>query len=232
MNIPRYFCWTRFGTEAAQPIAEIIDRKEEERRSADGVFLWGIGNAVGRSIVELLRVSERPAVLFSSIKSAPKQKDIGPPAVAVWTAARGLDERPFPLPQRALVTSRFDPDSPKRVHYALVCYSDQPLRIAPLGRNIQLRALCNLVTKRPLGASQVTAVVEHKDDHPDDSEGYEIAIRAHLVAPYFIRLHHPIPFRCAGTSASRTLDLASLKEEPLEDQLFNSRQMQLAFSTG
>jgi hypothetical protein len=30
-DIPRYFCWTRFGTEAGQTTAQIIERKERER---------------------------------------------------------------------------------------------------------------------------------------------------------------------------------------------------------
>lgn len=211
MKIPRYFCWTRFGTEAAQEVSQIIERKEEERQAGNGVFLWGIGNAVGPSILELLRVSGYPEVLFSSIKSAPKSMDVNPPAVVAWTDGFGLDGEPFALPERALVTSRFDPTSPKRVHYALVCHSEAPLVILPNGASIQFRALRNLVTQRPLGASQVTAVVEHQDGHPRDSEGYGVAIRARLVAPYFIRLHHPIPIKPVN-SHSRTFDFAAARE--------------------
>src|ERR1700683_3869836 len=102
MNIPQYFCWTRFGTEAAQTIEQILQRKEAERRAGNGVFVWGIGNAVGRSMLELLRVCDEPTVLFSPIKSAPKAHDVKPPAVAAWTGARGLFGEPFVLPDQAL----------------------------------------------------------------------------------------------------------------------------------
>ena len=43
MSLPDHFCWTRYGTEAAQPIQNIFGRKEEERHANAGVFFWGIG---------------------------------------------------------------------------------------------------------------------------------------------------------------------------------------------
>ncbi len=211
MNIPRYFCWTRFGTEAAQTISQIIERKEEERRAGAGMFLWGIGNAVGRSILELLRVSDRPDVLFSAIKSTPKTCDVNPPAVAAWTDARGLRGESFTLPEQALVTSRFDPASPKRMHYALVCYSEQPLVLSRSCASIQFQRLRNLVTQRPVGASQVTAVVEYGGGGSDHSQGYDVAIRARLVAPYFIRLHQPIPLNSVTVDGSRDFDFAAAR---------------------
>ena len=67
--LPEYFCWTRFGTEAAEPIDSILGRKERERVANRGIFVWGIGNAIGPSIRELLRREAQPEVLFSPIKS-------------------------------------------------------------------------------------------------------------------------------------------------------------------
>jgi hypothetical protein len=231
MKIPRYFCWTRFGTEAAQDISQIIERKEEERQIGNGVFLWGIGNAVGPSILELLRVSGCPEVLFSSIKSAPKPIDVNPPAVVAWTDGIGLDGEPFALPEGALVTSRFDPKSPKLVHYALVCHSEAPLALLPNGASIQFRALRNLVTQRPLGASQVTAVVEYKDGHPRDSEGYGVAMRARLAAPYFIRFHHAIPI-VPVNSPSRTFDFAAAREAiMLRRKSMTPHQLEMGFAS-
>lgn len=229
MKIPRYFCWTRFGAEAAQDVSQIIERKEEERQASNGVFLWGIGNAVGPSILELLRVSGCPEVLFSSIKSPPKSIDVNPPAVVAWTDGIGLDGEPFALPEGALVTSRFDPTSPKRVHYALVCHSEAPLALLRNGASIQFRALRNLVTQRPIGASQVTAVVEHEDGYPRDSQGYGVAIRARLVAPYFVRLHHPIPIKPVS-SHSRTFDFAAAREAiVLWRKSVKAHQMEMGF---
>lgn len=126
-GIPRYFCWTRFGTEAGQGITEIIERKERERQAGNGMFLWGIGNAVGPSIIRLLQVSDQPEAIFSPISSAPRRCDVSPSATVAWTEAIGVDGGPFRMPEHVLVTSRFDPASPKRMHYALVCYSEHPL---------------------------------------------------------------------------------------------------------
>lgn len=230
MVIPRYFCWTRFGAEAAQSVSQIITRKEEERQVGNGVFLWGIGNAVGPSILELLRVSGCPEVLFSSIKSAPKAIDVKPSAVVAWTDGIGLNGEPFAIPEGALVTSRFDPKSPKLVHYALVCHSEAPLTLLQNGANMQFRALRNLVTRRPIGASQVTAVVEYEDRHSRVSEGYTVAMRAHLVPPYFIKFHHPIPIESAN-SHSRAFDFSAAREAiALRRKRIAPHQLEMAFA--
>lgn len=225
MNIPRYFCWTRFGTEAAQTIEQILQRKEAERRAGNGVFVWGIGNAVGRSMLELLRVCDEPTVLFSPIKSAPKAHDVNPPAVAAWTGARGLFGEPFVLPDQALVTSRFDPSSSKRTHYALVCYSEKPLELLESNGSIQFRGLRNLISNRPVGPSQVTAVVEYAGERSDGCTQYGVAMRARLVAPYFIRLRQPIPLNESTGRESRNFDfqaartaIAGCRMADLEDQ--------------
>jgi hypothetical protein len=73
--IPRDFCWTRFGTEAGEPIEQILERKEAERIATGGVFFWGIGNAVGRSISELVRRTDEPegATSSAAIPSGPRR---------------------------------------------------------------------------------------------------------------------------------------------------------------
>src|SRR4051812_30446023 len=90
-QLPDCFCWTRFGTEAGQAIGHILQRKERERAANGGLFIWGIGNAVGPSIRELLRRTTRPEVLFSPIRCSPKAQDAEPPAVAAWTLGETLD---------------------------------------------------------------------------------------------------------------------------------------------
>src|SRR5689334_16901759 len=35
--LPLLFCWTRFGTEAGEPIEAILERKEREREATGGV---------------------------------------------------------------------------------------------------------------------------------------------------------------------------------------------------
>src|SRR4051812_49335379 len=87
MSLPKRFCWTRFGVEAGQSVDHILLRKEQERRANSGVFFWGIGSAVGRSITELLRQTQLPEVLFSPIKSNPRAVDTTPATVVAWTKA-------------------------------------------------------------------------------------------------------------------------------------------------
>jgi hypothetical protein len=191
-EVPSRFCWTRFGTEAAEPIDAILRRKEQERLLNGGVFLWGIGNAIGPSMAELVRRESIPEVLFSPMKSAPKCKDVAPAAVATWTSATGLDGRSFELPGNSVVTSRFDILAPKKGHYALVCYSEAPLALDRGEGTLSFNKLRNILTGRPVGASQVTAVVEHSVDSCLDLTTYDVAIRASLIAPYFVRLADPV----------------------------------------
>jgi hypothetical protein len=194
-EMPNLFCWTRFGGEAAEPIESILHRKERERLANGGLFLWGIGNAVGPSISELMRHTARPQVIFSPIKTAPKIKDTAPPAVVMWTKAEGLDGKDFSIPLNSLVTSRFDPQTPKNCHYALVCFSAKPLTPLWTGRKISFSQLTNLRTGRPVGASQVTAVVRHDEMEVGTASVYDVSILAELIEPYFIRLRNasPIP---------------------------------------
>src|SRR5687768_6644325 len=111
MALPDCFCWTRFGTEAAQSIDQILARKEQERVANNGVFFWGIGNAVGPSMKELIRCTPRPEVLFSPIKSRPRAKDVAPPAVVAWVTGHTLAGEFFRLTAPSLVTSRQDAKS-------------------------------------------------------------------------------------------------------------------------
>jgi hypothetical protein len=188
--LPQIFCWTRFGTEAGEPIEQIIERKEAERRANGGVFFWGIGNSVSAGIVELVRRCERPELLFSPITSRPRRADVTPSRIALWTAGEAANGERLLLPPAVRVTSRHDPSS-KRGHYALVCASEQPLALADLGR-LDFGTLTNLLSGNPVGASQVTAVVSRSDELVAAGKEYLVALRVALCAPYFIRLHEPI----------------------------------------
>jgi hypothetical protein len=193
VKLPTYFCWTRFGTEAGQAIDQILWRKEQERAANGGLFFWGIGNALGPSIEELLRKTTNPEVLFSPIKSVPRSVDSQPAGVVAWTAAETLRGEPFSLPEQTLVTSRYDPNAPRASSYALVCFSTVPLNQASFEeQQIAPATLRNLRTGRPIGASQVTAIVESVDAITEKSPTYGVMIRAKLVEPYFLRLRNPL----------------------------------------
>ena len=187
-TLPDMFCWTRFGGEAAEPVDNILLRKERERIANGGIFLWGIGNAIGPSIVELMMRTPRPKVIFSPIKTAAKTRDTNPPAVVRWTGAEALDGQAYEMPEHSLVTSRYDPDAPKKNHYALVCYSAQPLIPLQQGEKIGFDQLRNLKTGRPVGASQVTAVVERTETESVAVTLYDVSILAELIVPYFVKL--------------------------------------------
>jgi hypothetical protein len=190
--LPKCFCWTRFGTEAGEAIGHIFVRKEEERIANRGVFIWGIGNALGPSIRELIDRTQDPKVLFSPIKSLAKLQDTSPATVAAWTSGETLDGDPFRLPKHSLVTSRYDVRMPKSGHYALVCYSEVPIVPADAEAKICLKSLRNIRTGRAIGASQVTAVVQQCEGASEETQLYDIAARADLVYPYFIRLRQPV----------------------------------------
>ena len=193
MPIPEFFCWTRYGTEAGQSIEQILERKEEERTANDGLFFWGVGNAVGPSIRELVRHKTRPEVLFSPIKCAPRKQDVVPSQVVAWTTGETLEDDQFRLPNTALITSRLDPVSPRLTHYALVCFSASPLGMMPSGDKLALGHLRNLLTGRPIGASQVTAIVNHDASTAPGPATYDVTLRVHLAPPFFLRLRNPKP---------------------------------------
>lgn len=190
-ELPRVFCWTRFGTEAGESIEAILARKEAERRSNDGLFLWGIGNSIVPGLEELLAREPAPEVLFSPIRTPPRDVDVDPPAVASWTAARAMGGAAFALPEYSTVTSRYDPARPAARHYALVCASPVPLRVEAAA-TLTFSGLRNLRSGAPVGFSQVTAVVSREDGH-EGADDYPVAFRAALVAPYFVSLHEPRP---------------------------------------
>lgn len=83
--------------------------------------------------------------------------------------------------------------------FALVCASDNVLCPSDLG-HLRFTDLRNLISGRPVGASQVTAVVQQSDGTSFDLDSgggrgvgvYPVNIRAHLVHPYFVRLQDPV----------------------------------------
>ncbi len=195
--LPAAFCWTRFGPEAGEPFTGILDRKERERRANGGVFFWGIGNALGPGIAELIRSSKNPEVLFSAIRSRPRAKDLHPSVTMRWTIAETMDGERFELPPAVVVHSGRDTPDSSRPHYALVCRSDAPLTLQDLGR-LRFAALRNLRSGSVLGASQVTAVVRRLEVDAVEGAEYVVALRAQLTAPFFVRLGGGVAVRTAG----------------------------------
>jgi hypothetical protein len=213
MSLPEFFCWTRFGTEAGQSIHQILARKEQERAANGGVFFWGIGNAIGPSMTELLRRTDCPEAIFSPIRSAPKRKDTDPSSVVAWSHAETLAGERYYLPMRSLITSRYDRMNPRARHHALVCFNESPLIVRSGTDRVPFTRVRNVLTNRRVGASQVTAVVSLRHvTNSDHCVSYDVAFRVRLVPPFFIVLRAPVPLvssderQCWADVVARTWD--------------------------
>ena len=192
MPLPTRFCWTRFGAEAGESAIPIFARNEAERIKNGGVFLWGIGNAIGPSIRALIAAEKRPRVIFSPIKSSPREKDVAPGQIVRWNAARGLDGGDYIMPPSSLVTSRAAKDWKISRHYALVCASTVPLMVDAPSETFSLQDLRNFVSGNRVGASQVTSVVSRRlGSKAMIGPFYRACLCLELVYPYFVQLFEP-----------------------------------------
>ena len=178
---------------------------------------------------ELIRRSAQPEVLFSPIKSAARVEDKCPPAVVAWTSAESLDGMPFSLPPASLVTSRFDLMSPKSTHYALVCYSRQSLLTeSPLNERIVFGQLRNILTGRPVGASQVTSIIERSVQSHIGTRTYDVTIRALLVEPFLVRLREPrLVANPDGSCMAQTPDWDAAVRQLWERRMAHALQLPL-----
>jgi hypothetical protein len=177
--------------EAGQSLLEIVARKELERSAGRGIFFWGVGNALGDRVKKLVEHVEIPIVAFSMMRSRPKAADAAPAEVLLWTAYVDSWKRVKPLPPHVLLLSRGSTTGgEKKRHYALVCHSEDRLEMRHRG-TIHLGQFRNFGSCTPnVGASQVTAVLEHHDD-PREGLSYNVDLVARLVEPYFVRLAEP-----------------------------------------
>ncbi|MEA2621829.1 MAG: hypothetical protein QOH61_739 [Chloroflexota bacterium] len=189
------------GTEAGESLASILDRKERERQATGGLFLWGIGNAVGAALEALVRRSPQPEVLFSCTKTPARLADASPDRRVVWAGAVTMSGRRYQPPKGTRVMGGVVDARRLPPRFALVCSSDQSLQPSDHG-SIRLAELRNLVSGHPVGASQVTAVVERVADDLETQNGmYVVRLRARLVEPYFVRLVEPIVVSEAGAGS-------------------------------
>jgi len=191
-TLPKHFCWTRFGTEGGESIRTTVARKERERASV-GIFLWGIGSAIGLSMRLLLALERPPIVVFSPMLSDFKDKDLNRDFPVLWSEAVGLDGGPWQIPSGVACSSRGSTGKGvKRKHYALVCRSDTPLQLATdTHPRIDMLALRDLGHKSAIDGSQTTSVVERVE--PATDPRYRIAMIAELAHPYFVELRAPVP---------------------------------------
>jgi hypothetical protein len=206
-----YICWSKMQAEAGQALPAIIRRKELERRAGGGQFCRGVGNAPSVAISSFSRLHEPIEVIFSIMKSRPKPADVTPSRTVVWRRYIDRDGGLRPLPAHALVTSRADSGSgPKTKHFALLCWSDEPLRLR-YGEPFDPNAFRNVGgAGASVGASQVTALLRRTTADAGQTD-YEVNLRASLTGDYWVRLADPIEL-CSDfhdldvTSGSSTQD--------------------------
>lgn len=202
-------CWTRMQAEAGQPLTDIVARKDAERVANGGVFCWGVGNPPSRALGRVREGRHPIDVVFSVMKSRPKERDARPSEVLVWNSYFDQYGAPQALPEASLVTSRADTlTGSKRAHYALICCSNDRLAIGDFGafdpsayRNVSEEA-------GPIGSSQVTALVRRVEDETTDTT-YRINMRARLAGAGWVRL----------TGASRLSAQSRAKLDALESRV-------------
>jgi len=195
-KLPPMFCWTKMGTEAGEELATIIRRKEWERQLGDGIFFWGVGQSLGENARLAARDIMSLRAFFSPMFSKPKAIDVSPTEVVLWNAWVDGQGQTRQLPIHCFVTSRaFLPSGRKKEsHYALVCFSERELSVREEDTYIFPSHLRNIITNKPLGASQVTSVVrvETWTDKVCDAKGYSISFTTELRQPYCVKLVHPV----------------------------------------
>lgn len=205
--LPAAFCWTKMQAEAGQTLELILKRKELERAAGNGLFFWGVGNSLGSRVEALLRHYRHATVLFSVMRSRPKEVDASPDSVFLWSAYEDASGRVKPIPAHTLILSRATTAlGPKKQHYALVCRSNKSLLLSSKGV-IQIGHFRNLESRaHHVGSSQVTAIIEHVRSN-GRGPSYAVVFSAAMTSPHFVRLRAPTVLRSA---ARRLLESAAL----------------------
>lgn len=187
------------GTEASEELTAIIRRKEWERQLGGGYFFWGIGQSLGENAKVAARDIASLRAIFSPMLSKPKAIDVAPAGVFLWNAWVDAQGQTRQLPIHCFVTSRASLPSgrKKESHYALVCFSDRELNAQPEDICIFPSHLRNVTTNKPLGASQVTAVVRAVSPIDETynnakSKSYSVSFTTELRSPYCLQLAQPV----------------------------------------
>ncbi|MGD1038594.1 MAG: hypothetical protein ABR878_15765, partial [Roseiarcus sp.] len=111
-----------------------------------------------------------------------------------WTKWRDWDGSEADIPYFVLVKSRGEDRSGKRKdkHYAVVCRSDNKLRLNPNGQLFDPRN-CRTISGKLPGDSQNTALLSGDITQSHRNGRYRIAFAAMLVRPWQVILLSPIP---------------------------------------
>lgn len=209
-KIPNIFCLSKIGAEAGQSIDVIVGRKELERRANNGVFAWGIGNSLGNKVALAKIGMNKVEVLFCPMKAKPKAVDVAPGSVLLWLDYLNEEGEKVPLPSGSIVTSRggAGDDPTSKTHYALLCRTSRNLTMQSPA-TVNLNNVKNYRSTSPLGASQVTAMVQHTFRQDEEPKPYRIQFRADFAGPGFVKLATPYLLDAIGQSLLNDLSAAS-----------------------
>jgi hypothetical protein len=191
-----YIVWTRMQAEAGQGLDRIVKRKERERRAGEDQFFWGVGNAPSVLISSLARTNAKVPIIFSRMKTKPKQMDEKPTSTVLWRQYIDSSGVVRMLPRNALVTSRGESATKrKKFHYALQCISSEPLEISSNSAPFDPAAFRNAGgTGAPVGNSQVTSLLTPIEENPPiiQHASYHIDMCAKLYGSYWVKLVDPV----------------------------------------
>jgi hypothetical protein len=221
-DIPDRFVWTKIQADAGQSVDRILRRKELERQLG-GTFWWGIGQAPMAE--KISQLGPDPDVILSLMRSVAHSRDSDPDSVLLWDQYIVPGTRKIvPVPAHAVVISRAHDQTGKlkSSYHALVCAGGIPHHSA--GGAVNTAMLRN-IGGRPIGSSQITAVVECISDSQVTSRNYPITARANLVAPGAVRLTTP---RLLSDRERRLLDEVSADGKTVKDWIIVARQLRRA----
>jgi len=175
------------GQDAGQPLDEIIIRKEAERKTR-GEFWWGLGTALGPHVEKVARLNGGTLPLLFS-EALGNQKQAPNENIYVWNGWQSVRKGRYrtydsgSIPKHALVLG----GNPDRPYYSLVCRCDTELVLGNHGPFDP--AQCRTTKGIRPGVSQRAALLTGQVKHPQGL--YRIAVSAHLVVPWFVRLTYP-----------------------------------------
>jgi hypothetical protein len=183
------FVWTKVGTEAGEPLASILARKEHERVTG-GVFWWGIGTSLGPALRDQAqKAGGTLPVLFCEMLGPAQRHDVSPASTVRWARWRDWSGMEADTPSHICVTSRGEDrnDRPKDKHYALLCSSTQPITFNKSRQSFEPRN-CRTLSGRVPGDSQNTAPLDGNPANSHLGGRYRVAFTATLIMPWQVTL--------------------------------------------
>ena len=176
-----------------------------------------------RQSTELVRTTGGAEVLFSPIKSGPRPIDVAPDRYMAWTKGEAADGSTYPLPANSIVLSGHAEAASRHSRSPSSAMAESQLVFEDVGHEVEFAGLRNLMSGKPVGASQVTAMVVRDPTAKAGGTEYPVAFRAALEYPYFIRLRDPVPVILGMKQATSAATPCSGAREARRDELLATR---------